>query len=90
MGYTYHLPTSRNPYSDDVLTWCDSEVEDLIENRKKMKILIATQKPFAAKAVEGMKEIIAEAERVYAEELFKRKLAELVKASGAWFADGTE
>ena len=36
------------------------------------------------------KEIIAEAERVYAEELFKRKLAELVKASGAWFADGTE
>ena len=61
MGYSYHLPTSRNPFSDDVLTWRESEVEDLIENKKVMKILIATQKPFAAKAVEGMKEIIAEA-----------------------------
>ena len=60
MGYTYHLPTRRNPFGDDVLEWRE-EVEELIENRVKMKILIATQKPFAAKAVEGMKEIIAEA-----------------------------
>ncbi|MBR5334116.1 MAG: hypothetical protein IKV33_05200, partial [Alistipes sp.] len=60
MGYTYHIPTNRNPYGDDVIAWRE-EVEDLIENRVKMKILIATQKPFAAKAVEGMKEIITEA-----------------------------
>ena len=60
MGYTYHIPTDRNPYGDDVIAWRE-EVEELIENRIKMKILIATQKPFAAKAVEGMKEIIAEA-----------------------------
>lgn len=61
MGYTYHLPTKRNPFNDDVLEWQASEVEDLIENQTKMKILIATQKPFAAKAVEGMKNILTEA-----------------------------
>ena len=61
MGYTYHLPTKRNPFNDDVLEWQASEVEDLIENQMKMKILIATQKPFAAKAVEGMKNILTEA-----------------------------
>ena len=61
MGYTYHLPTKRNPFCDDVLEWQASEVEDLIENHTKMKILIATQKPFAAKAVEGMKNILSEA-----------------------------
>ena len=47
MGYTYHIPTRRNPFGDDVLEWRE-EVEELIENRLKMKILIATQKPFAA------------------------------------------
>ncbi len=61
MGYSYHLPARRNPFSDDVLEWRESKVEELIENRIKMKILIATQKPFAAKAVEGMKNILTEA-----------------------------
>ena len=50
MGYSYHIPTRRNPFNEDVLEWRESEVEDLIENRSNMKILIATQKPFAAKA----------------------------------------
>ena len=61
MGYSYHIPTRRNPFNEDVLEWRESEVEDLIENRSNMKILIATQKPFAAKAVEGMKNILTEA-----------------------------
>ena len=61
MGYTYHLPTRRNPYGADVMEWQPSEVEDLMEKQKAMKILIATQKPFAAKAVEGMRNILAEA-----------------------------
>lgn len=61
MGYTYHLPTRRNPYGEDVMEWQPSEVEDLMEKQKAMKILIATQKPFAAKAVEGMRNILAEA-----------------------------
>ena len=61
MGYSYHIPTRRIPFNEDVLEWRESEVEDLIENRNNMKILIATQKPFAAKAVEGMKNILTEA-----------------------------
>lgn len=61
MGYTYHLPTRRNPFNEDVLEWMPSQEEILTENKTKMKILIATQKPFAAKAVEGMKGILAEA-----------------------------
>ena len=61
MGSTYHIPTLGNPFNDDVLEWVPSEVEVVMEKVKEMKILIATQKPFAAKAVEGMKNILVEA-----------------------------
>ncbi len=61
MGYTYHLPTRCGPFGYEVLEWLPGEVGDLIENQRDMKVLIATEKPFAAKAVEGMKNIFAEA-----------------------------
>ena len=61
MGYTYHLPTRRNPFSSDVVSWETSEVFELIESNRAMKVLVATEKPFAPKAVAGIKEVFAEA-----------------------------
>ena len=61
MGYTYHLPTRRDPFGVDVIEWEESEVVYYTEKKRNMKILIATEKPFAKKAVDGMKEILSEA-----------------------------
>ena len=41
--------------------WETMEVEDITECKKKMKILIATEKPFAKKALDGIKEILTTA-----------------------------
>ena len=41
--------------------WETIEVEDLTEQNRKMKILIATEKPFAKRALDGIKEILAAA-----------------------------
>ena len=61
MGYTYNLPTKRDPFGVDVIEWEQSQVLYFTEKQKNMKILIATEKPFARKAVDGMKEILSEA-----------------------------
>ena len=59
MGYTYHMPTRLNPFSSDVLEWESSEVFELVENNRAMKVLVATEKPFAPKAVEGIKGVFS-------------------------------
>ena len=41
--------------------WETIEVEDLTEQNRKMKILIATEKPFAKRALDGIKEILTAA-----------------------------
>ena len=61
MGYTYHVPTGRNPFCNEVTEWESSEVFELIESNRVMKILVATEKPFAPKAVAGIREVFAEA-----------------------------
>lgn len=61
MGFTYHLPTRHNPFGDDVIEWEQSEMIYFTEEKKNMKILIATEKPFAKKAVDGMTEILVDA-----------------------------
>ena len=61
MGYTYNLPAKRDPFGVDIIEWERSEEIYYTEKRKNMKILIATEKPFAKKAVDGMKEILSEA-----------------------------
>lgn len=61
MGYYYNLPTRRDPFGGDVVEWEQTEMIDYIERKRVMKILIATEKPFAKKAVDGMKEILADA-----------------------------
>lgn len=61
MALTYHLPKS-NPFVGDVTEFADSEMLNFTELVKPMKILIATEKPFAKKALDGIKEILAAAD----------------------------
>ncbi len=61
MALTYHLLKS-NPFVGDVTEFADSELSYFTELRKPMKILIATEKPFAKKALDGIKEILAAAD----------------------------
>ena len=61
MALTYHLPKS-NPFVGDITEFVDSELSYFTELRKPMKILIATEKPFAKKALDGIKEILAAAD----------------------------
>ena len=61
MALTYHLPKS-NPFVGDVTEFADSEMFNFTELVKPMKILIATEKPFAKKALDGIKEILAAAD----------------------------
>ena len=61
MGYTYHLPARLNPFGCDVIEWEQSEFIYFTEYKATMKVLIATEKPFAKKAVDGIKDILADA-----------------------------
>lgn len=61
MALTYHLLKS-NPFVGDVTEFADSEMFNYTELVKPMKILIATEKPFAKKALDGIKEILAAAD----------------------------
>lgn len=57
MGYTYYLPQERDPLGCNYIEW-ETEVIDFMEYRKNMKILVATEKPFAKKALDGITEIL--------------------------------
>ena len=57
MGYTYHLPKERDSLGGNYIEW-ETEVIDFMEYRKNMKILVATEKPFAKKALDGITEIL--------------------------------
>ena len=57
MGYSYNIPTQRNPFTNDVTDWKVTEFIELT-TLKTMKVLVATEKPFAKKAVDGIREII--------------------------------
>ena len=61
MGFSYNMPTRRNPFSGDVLAWEPTAIAESVSMIENMKILIATEKPFAKKAVDGIKAIFAEA-----------------------------
>ena len=57
MGYSYNIPTQHNPFTNDVTDWKTTEFIELT-TLKTMKVLVATEKPFAKKAVDGIREII--------------------------------
>jgi D-3-phosphoglycerate dehydrogenase len=56
----YRYPTKYSALECCATPWEEYEVEDLTQN-KVMKILIATEKPFAKKALDGIKDIFAKA-----------------------------
>ena len=57
MGYSYNIPTQHNPFTNDVTDWKTTEFIEFT-TLKSMKVLVATEKPFAKKAVDGIREII--------------------------------
>ena len=57
MGYSYKIPTQRNPFTNDVTAWKTTEFFELT-TLTAMKVLVATEKPFAKKAVDGIREIV--------------------------------
>ena len=59
MNCNIYIP--NNPLACNYVEWEDIEVLDLTECNRKMKILIATEKPFAKKALDGIKEILTAA-----------------------------
>ncbi len=58
MGYSYNIPTDYNPFTGDVIAWEKTETVELISLLNNMKVLVATEKPFARKAVDGIREIV--------------------------------
>ena len=57
MGYSYKIPTQHNPFTNDVTAWKTTEFFEYT-TLIRMKILVATEKPFAKKAVDGIREIV--------------------------------
>lgn len=61
MGYSYNIPTDYNPFTGEVTAWKNTEIVETTTLFKNMKVLVATQKPFAKKAVDGIRDIIEKA-----------------------------
>ncbi len=57
MAYSVKVPTSYSALTGEVQTWDSAEIWTT-ESMKEMKILVATEKPFARKAVEGIRGIV--------------------------------
>ena len=60
MALVTRVPAGYDTLTGEVKAW-DYKEELNIEIMKSMKILVATEKPFAKKAVEGIREIVEEA-----------------------------
>ncbi len=60
MPLVAHVPTGYDALTGEVKAWDYEEMLN-IENPKPMKILVATEKPFARKAVDGIRAIVEEA-----------------------------
>ena len=57
MALVTRVPTGYDALTGEVKAWDVQEVLN-IENPKAMKVLVATEKPFAKKAVDGIREIV--------------------------------
>ena len=60
MALVTRVPAGYDTLTGEVKAW-DYKEELIIEIMKSMKIVVATEKPFAKKAVEGIREIVEEA-----------------------------
>ena len=58
MAYQFKIPTAYSALTGEVTAWETTELQDTTTLKQTMKILVATEKPFARKAVEGIREIV--------------------------------
>jgi len=58
MGYHYNVPTKYGLLTGEVVKWEQTEIMEQIASNRIMKVLVATEKPFAKKAVDGIREIV--------------------------------
>ncbi len=61
MAVQFKIPTSYSALTGEVAAWDQTELQELTTLKRNMKVLVATEKPFAAKAVEGIRRIVEEA-----------------------------
>lgn len=58
MAYQFKVPAAYNALTGEVAAWEQTELQETITLKETMKILVATEKPFAKKAVDGIRKII--------------------------------
>lgn len=58
MAYQFKVPAAYNALTGEVAAWEQTELQETITLKETMKILVATEKPFAKKAVDGIHKII--------------------------------
>ena len=61
MAYQFKIPTSYSALTGDVVAWEQTEILETTTLKYPMKVLLATEKPFAKEAVAGIRQIIEEA-----------------------------
>ncbi len=61
MAYQFRIPAAYSALTGEVVAWETTQLQETTTLRERMKILVATEKPFARKAVEGIREIVEEA-----------------------------
>lgn len=61
MAYQFKIPTAYSALTGEVTAWEQTEIQETTTLKHTMKILVATEKPFAKKAVDGIRRIIEDA-----------------------------
>ncbi len=66
MAYQFKIPTAYSALTGEVTAWEQTELQQTTTSIHTMKVLVATEKPFAKKAVEGIREIVETAGHAFA------------------------
>ncbi len=61
MAYQFKIPAAYSALTGEVTAWEQTELQETTTLKHTMKILVATEKPFAKKAVEGIRGIVEDA-----------------------------
>lgn len=61
MAYQFKIPATYSALTGEVVAWEETEIHQPTTLNQPMKVLVATEKPFAKKAVDGIRSIIEEA-----------------------------
>jgi len=58
MAFQFKIPAAYSALTGEVTAWEQTELQETTTLKQAMKILVATEKPFARKAVDGIREIV--------------------------------